>query len=86
MATSPSDGVRDGKRALEYGEKAARLSEYKAPYILSTLAAAYAESGDLDKAVEWSGKAVEIGAEEDHELLEQLKEEENLLMVIQPLL
>lgn len=75
LATSPMDEVRDGKRALEYGEKAARLSDYKAPHILSTLAAAYAESGDLDKAVEWSGKAVEIGAQNDHEQLEQLKEE-----------
>ncbi len=75
LATSPVDSVRDGKRALELGEKAARLSDYKAPHILSTLAAAYAESGDFEKAVEWSSKAVEIGNTEEHEQLEQLQEE-----------
>jgi tetratricopeptide (TPR) repeat protein len=75
LATSPVDSVRDGKRALKYGEKAARLTDYKAPHILSTLAAAYAEAGDFEKAVEWSSKAVDIGAQEDHNQLEQLQEE-----------
>jgi tetratricopeptide (TPR) repeat protein len=75
LATSPVDSVRDGKRALEYGEKAARLSDYRAPHILSTLAAAYAESGDFEKAIEWSSKAVEIGGDEDHAQLEQLQQE-----------
>ena len=75
LATSPVDSVRDGKRALEFGEKAARLSDFKAPHILSTLAAAYAETGDFEKAIQWSSKAVEIGAEEDHEQLKQLQEE-----------
>ncbi len=78
LATSPVDSVRDGKRALEYGEKAARLTDYKAPHILSTLAAAYAEAGDFEKAVQWSSKAVEIGSQDkdnQHEQLEQLKNE-----------
>ncbi|MCP4890526.1 MAG: tetratricopeptide repeat protein [Planctomycetaceae bacterium] len=75
LATSPKEKVRDGKRALKFGEKAAELSEYKEAHILSTLAAAYAESGNFEKAIEWSTKAVELGDEQDHEQLEQLQQE-----------
>jgi tetratricopeptide (TPR) repeat protein len=78
LATSPIDEVRDGKRALELAEAASRLSDYKKAFILSTLAAAYAESGDFAKAIEWSSKAVEFASDENdenHEQLEQLKSE-----------
>ena len=75
LATSPTDSVRDGKKALEYGLKAAELSEYKEPHILSTLAAAHAENGDFEKAIEWSTKCVEMGRSEDHEQQEQLEQE-----------
>ncbi|MEM8668518.1 MAG: tetratricopeptide repeat protein [Planctomycetota bacterium] len=75
LATSPEDDIRDGKRALEFGEKAAKLSEYKEPHILSTLAAAHAESGDFEKAIEWSDKAVKLAKEVEHEQLEQLEDE-----------
>jgi len=73
LATSPNDSVRDGKRSLELAEKAAKLSDYKAAHILSTLAAAYAEAGNFEKAIQWSEKAVQLGDEEDHEQLEQLE-------------
>lgn len=73
LATSPNDSVRDGKRSVELAEKAAKLSDYKAAHILSTLAAAYAEAGNFEKAIQWSEKAVQLGDEEDHEQLEQLE-------------
>jgi tetratricopeptide (TPR) repeat protein len=75
LSTSPEDSVRNGDRALETGLRACELTEYKKSHILSTLAAAYAELGQFDKAIEWSSKAVELGAKEETEQLDQLKEE-----------
>ena len=63
LATSPDDELRDGKRAIELAKPACEVTEYKQAHILSTLAASYAESGDFDTAVEWSKKAVDVGAE-----------------------
>jgi len=77
LSTSPSDMVRNGQRALELAEKACKLTEYKKAYILSTLAAAYAELGDFEKALEWSKKCIEIAENdpEDKERLDDLKKE-----------
>ena len=75
LSTSLEDDVRDGKRALELGLEACELTEYKKPHILSTLAAAYAETGQFEKAVEWSQKAVELGRESKEPQLEQLEAE-----------
>jgi tetratricopeptide (TPR) repeat protein len=72
LATSPEDSLRDGKRAIELATKACELTDYKEAHILSTLAAAYAESGQWDDALKWSKKAVEIG---DGSVKEQLKQE-----------
>lgn len=69
LATSPDDKLRDGKRALELAKKACELTQYKEAHILSTLAAAYAELGDLKTAIEWSKKAVELGEGEEKEAL-----------------
>ncbi len=75
LATSPQDDVRDGDKAIGFAEEAAELTEHKEAHILSTLAAAHAEKGDFAEAIRWSSKAVEVGDEEDHDQLEQLKEE-----------
>lgn len=64
LATSPVDDLRHGKRAIGMAEEAAKLTDYKAAHILSTLAAAYAESGDFDKAIEWSQKSLAAAKEE----------------------
>ena len=78
LCTSPQDDLRDPKRAIELAKKACELTEYKAAHILSTLAAAYADSGDMKSALEWSQKAVETAEadeEGDPETLGHLKEE-----------
>jgi tetratricopeptide (TPR) repeat protein len=74
LATSPDDKLRDGKRAKELATKACELTKYEAAHILSTLAAAYAETGDFKTAIKWSTKAVQLGSEEQQEpLAKELK-------------
>ncbi len=72
LATSEDDKIRDAKKSLELAKKACELTEYKKPHILSTLASAYAESGDFEAAQKWSTKAVELS---DPDIKEQLEKE-----------
>jgi tetratricopeptide (TPR) repeat protein len=72
LATAPEDKLRDGQRALRLALEACKLSDYKEDYILSTLAAAYAEIGDFENARKWSAKSVELGSKEH---LAELKKE-----------
>jgi tetratricopeptide (TPR) repeat protein len=64
LATSPEDNLRDGKRAIELATKAAEMSDYQTPHVLSTLGAAYAETGDFDTAKKWSAKSIELSQKE----------------------
>jgi tetratricopeptide (TPR) repeat protein len=75
LSTSTDDAIRNGQEALDLALKAAKATEFGQAHILSTLAAAYAETGDFEKAREWAQKAVELGKEQGHEQLEQLEEE-----------
>ncbi|MGA2258019.1 MAG: tetratricopeptide repeat protein [Thermoguttaceae bacterium] len=59
LATAPEDKLRDGHRALALATDACRQTDYKEDYILSTLAAAYAETGDFESARKWAAQAVE---------------------------
>ena len=71
LATSPDDEIRDGKRSIELGIKACEVTDYKEAHILSTLAAGYAETGDFEKAREWSAKSVELADDSNREDLEK---------------
>jgi tetratricopeptide (TPR) repeat protein len=64
LATSPDEKLRDGPRALKFATKAAEATKFETPHILSTLAAAYAETGDYENAAKWSQKAVELSQKE----------------------
>jgi tetratricopeptide (TPR) repeat protein len=65
LATTPESKFRDGKRAIELATKACKLTDFKASHILSTLAAAYAETGDFESAKKWSEKAVSVAATDE---------------------
>ena len=60
LATAPEDKLRDGHRAIALATDACRQTDYKQDYILSTLAAAYAETGDFESARKWAAQAVEV--------------------------
>jgi tetratricopeptide (TPR) repeat protein len=77
LSTSPVESVRNGKRALELAEKASQLTNYKKAYILSTLAAAYAEIGNFEKAIEWSEKSIEFAKDDENvsERIDDLRKE-----------
>ncbi len=74
-ATSPDDEVRNGRKALTLAEKA--VAQEPVSGYLSTLAAAYAESGDFEKALEVIGKALKTAETEDNkeELIQSLQKE-----------
>jgi tetratricopeptide (TPR) repeat protein len=82
LCTSPDDKLRNGRRAIELATQACKATDYKVPHILSTLAAAYAETGDFDNAIKWlnngleiAEKAKETDKEKDKETKDALKKE-----------
>ena len=59
LATAPDPKLRDGKRAVAAAEKAVGMIKYRDGRFFDTLAAAHAEAGDFDKAVEAQQKALD---------------------------
>jgi tetratricopeptide (TPR) repeat protein len=65
LATTPDAQLRNGTRAVLLAEQACRLTDFKQPLLVSTLAAAYAEAGRFDEAVQTAGKAVALAMAEN---------------------
>ncbi|MCX7872209.1 MAG: tetratricopeptide repeat protein [Verrucomicrobiae bacterium] len=78
LATLPEDELRKGQEAVSLALKANELTGGRSVIINGTLAAAYAEAGEFDKAVETAKKAIELAIavndkqfeEKNRELLE----------------
>jgi len=62
LATSSDDTVRDGPEGVRLAEQACRLTGYKKPLMIGTLAAAYAEAGRFSDAVAMAAKAADLAA------------------------
>ena len=57
LAANPDAHVREGRQAVVLAERACKLTGYKQPIMVGTLAAAYAEAGRFDEAVTNAEKA-----------------------------
>lgn len=72
LATCPEDKHRDGKRAIELATKACelggwKLGGWKMAANMDSLAAAYAEVGDFEKAVKWQKTVIENEDKADYQ-------------------
>jgi tetratricopeptide (TPR) repeat protein len=82
FASSSDARIRNGPKAVELAEKAARLTSETNPVILRTLAAAYATNHSFDKAVETSRRALQSAQEQrNSELTETIRREMSLYEV-----
>jgi len=58
LATCEDSKYRDPVHAMELAERGCKLTAYKEPKLLDTLAAAYAEAGRFDEAVRTAERAL----------------------------
>ena len=78
LATAPDAKARNGARAVQWAERACDLTHYENPVFMTTLAAAYAEAGRFDDAVDMTQKTIALAnqygldalAESNQELLQ----------------
>jgi Flp pilus assembly protein TadD len=81
LAVDPSDRVRSGPEAVTLAERACRLTRFRDPSFLGTLAAAYAEAGRFEDAIRTAGQARDLAraagnqrlAERNQQLLEMYR-------------
>jgi tetratricopeptide (TPR) repeat protein len=64
LATCSDSAIRDGRSAVNFAEKAVAKTERKFPEHLDTLAAAYAETGEFEKALNVQNEAIALLHEE----------------------
>ena len=64
LATCPDEKYRSGKEAVDQADKAVELTNNKQGEFIDTLASAYAEAGDFDKAAENQQKAIDMESDD----------------------
>ena len=64
LSASPDAELRDGKKAVADATRLCELARWTNANALNVLAAAYAETANFKKAVEWQTKALEMAADE----------------------
>jgi tetratricopeptide (TPR) repeat protein len=74
LATCRDEALRDGREAVGLAEQACRQTGRRDPYMLMTLAAAHAECGDLERAIEIARQARSMIVPSEHaDLARQLE-------------
>ena len=85
LATHPDSAMRDGAEAVHLAENLAKAISYKQYTVLDTLAAAYAETGKFDLAVQNATKALQLARSSGQtELPAELEERLRLYQNNQP--
>ncbi len=69
LAAHSDPEVRDGDEAVRWAEKAVALTERRDPAVLDTLAAAYAESGDSQRAIATATAAAALARQQGNRAL-----------------
>jgi tetratricopeptide (TPR) repeat protein len=69
LATVPEARLRNGAQAVDLAEKSCRLTNYKLPVLIGTLAAAYAEAGRFGDATNTAEQAIALATAEGRESL-----------------
>jgi len=86
MSTGPDDSLRNNEIAVQLAIKANQLSKESNPVFIRTLAAAYAQAGQFEKAIETARRASErANAEGAHDLAVQIREDVDLYQRRTPL-
>jgi protein O-mannosyl-transferase len=79
MSAGPDDSLRNGAKAVELARKVNRISKQDNPTFIRTLAAAYAEAGQFENAIETAQRASEVAnAQGQHGFAVQIQEESDL--------
>jgi tetratricopeptide (TPR) repeat protein len=69
LATAHDARFRNGAEAVTCAEQACRLTDYKLPLFVGTLAAAYAEAGRFDDAVKTAEQAIALATADKKQVL-----------------
>jgi tetratricopeptide (TPR) repeat protein len=84
-ATQEDPNYRNSEEAIRLATDACKLTNYEKPYLLDTLAAAYAASGKFDNAVVTAEKALELAQSlGDKELTKEIRKRLYLYKAGQP--
>jgi tetratricopeptide (TPR) repeat protein len=79
MSTGPDDSLRNNEIAVVLATKANQLSKENNPVFIRTLAAAYAQAGQFEKAIEIARRASEqANAQGVRDLALQIQEDVDL--------